>query len=249
MVKVAVITYSLYGHIDSLAVKVKEGVEKAGGQADIFRVEETLNEEILSAMYAPPKPDYPVATLETLEEYDAFLFGIPTRFGTLPSQWSSFWDSTGGLWQKGSLYGKPAGIFISTSSPGGGQETTVRNSLSYLVHHGMVFVPLGYKNAFAELSNTEEVHGGSAWGAGVFSGGDGSRSASDLELKVAEIQGKTFYETAQKLVKSGAVKKAAAPAAAGATKKQAAPAAAPAARKTEKPAQDEKKKDTCCTIM
>lgn len=242
MVKVAIITYSLYGHIDSLAVKVKEGVEKAGGQADIFRVEETLSEELLTTLAAPEKPDYPVATLQTLEEYDAFLFGIPTRYGNIPQQWSTFWDTTGGLWQKGSLNGKPAGIFVSTASPGGGQETTIRNSLSYLVHHGMIFVPLGYKNAFAELSNTDEVHGGSAWGAGVIAAGDGSRTASDLELKVAEIQGQTFYEVAKKVAR----KSSSGTATADAKKKT----AATAERKSEKPAAAEKKKsDSCCTIM
>lgn len=247
MVKVAIITYSMYGHINSLAEKVKEGVEKAGGKATIFRVEETLPAEILESLSAPPKADYPIATLQTLEEYDAFLFGIPTRFGTIPSQWSAFWDSTGGLWQKGALYGKPAGIFVSTGSCGGGQETTVKNSLSYLVHHGMVFVPLGYKNAFAELSNVEEIHGGSAWGAGVIASSDGSRAASDLELNVAEVQGSTFYETAKKLVKKSS--KPAAADGAAATEKPAAGASKPAARKTEKPTAEESKKDSCCTIM
>ncbi|CDO94726.1 unnamed protein product [Kluyveromyces dobzhanskii CBS 2104] len=237
MVKVAVITYSLYGHIDSLAVKIKEGVEKAGGKADIFRVEETLSEELLTTLAAPSKGDYPLATLQTLEEYDAFLFGIPTRYGNVPQQWSTFWDTTGGLWQKGTLNGKPAGIFVSTASPGGGQETTIRNSLSYLVHHGMIFVPLGFKNAFAELSNTEEIHGGSAWGAGVIAAGDGSRAASDLELKIAVIQGQSFYEVAKKIGK----KPAAAPAKAKTD--------ASAARKTEKPVVEEKKSDSCCTIM
>lgn len=72
------------------------------------------------------------------------------------------------------------------------------NSLSTLAHHGIIFVPLGYKNVFAELTNMDEVHGGSPWGAGTIAGSDGSRSPSALELQVHEIQGKTFYETVAK---------------------------------------------------
>jgi NAD(P)H dehydrogenase (quinone) len=113
-------------------------------------------------MYAAPKPDIPVATLETLTEYDFFLFGIPTRFGNFPAQWKAFWDQTGGLWSKGALVGKMFGAFCSTASPGGGQEATILQSLSVSVHHGMVFVPLGYQ--VPGITNLEEVHGGSPWG-------------------------------------------------------------------------------------
>ena len=111
-------------------------------------------------MHAPPKPDYPIITPDILATYDAFLFGIPTRFGNFPAQWKAFWDSTGGLWASGALAGKYAGVFVSTAGPGGGQETTVYNSLSTLTHHGIIYVPLGYKHAFPQLTNLEEVHGG-----------------------------------------------------------------------------------------
>lgn len=120
-------------------------------------------------MHAPPKPSVPVASASTLEEYDAFLFGIPTRFGNYPAQWKAFWDSTGGLWHSGALWGKYAGVFVSTATMGGGQETTVISALSTLAHHGIIYVPLGYKTAFGLLSNLSEVHGGSPWGAGTIS--------------------------------------------------------------------------------
>jgi NAD(P)H dehydrogenase (quinone) len=87
-------------------------------------------------MHAPPKPDYPVITAEILATYDAFLFGIPTRYGNFPTQWKTFWDSTGGLWASGGLWGKFAGVFISTGTPGGGQESTAIATLSTLTHHG-----------------------------------------------------------------------------------------------------------------
>ncbi|KAL3229601.1 Flavoprotein-like protein YCP4 [Nakaseomyces bracarensis] len=200
MVKVAIITYSTYGHITALAREVKAGVEAAGGEAVLFRVPETLSEDVLKDMYAAEKPDdFLVASKETLEEYDAFLFGVPTRFGNVPAQWADFWDKTGAIWVQGGLWGKPAGIFVSTGTYGGGVEQTVRTCINYLVHHGMVFVPLGYKFSFAELANIEEVHGGSAWGASTLAGGDGSRQPSALELRMAKTQGNTFYQMATKI--------------------------------------------------
>jgi NAD(P)H dehydrogenase (quinone) len=126
----------------------------------LFRVPETLSEEVLQKMYAPPKPDYPIITPEILATYDAFLFGVPTRFGNAPAQWKAFWDSTGGLWATYALAGKYAGIFVSTAGAGGGQEMTIYNSMSVLALHGIIYVPLGYKHAFPQLTNLEEVHGG-----------------------------------------------------------------------------------------
>lgn len=196
--KVAIIIYSLYHHVATLAEAQKKGVEAAGGTAEIFQVPETLSEDVLQKMHAPGKPNYPIATLDTLTGYDAFLFGVPTRFGNYPAQWKAFWDSTGGLWAQGSLYGKPAAFFVSTGTPGGGQETTIVNALSVLVHHGMIYVPLGYAKAFAQITSLDEPHGSSPYGAGAFAGPDGSRQPSALELEISEIQGKAFYETVQK---------------------------------------------------
>lgn len=119
-------------------------------------------------MHAPPKSDIPTVTPAILEQYDAFLFGIPTRYGNFPAQWKAFWDSTGGQWLSGGYWGKYAGIFVSTGSPGGGQESTVISAMSTLTHHGIIFVPLGYKTSFPLIANLSEVHGGSPWGAGTF---------------------------------------------------------------------------------
>ncbi|PHH71537.1 hypothetical protein CDD80_5213 [Ophiocordyceps camponoti-rufipedis] len=199
--KIAIIYYSMYGHIRQLAEAEKKGVEKAGGSADLFQLPETLGEDVLSKMHAPPK-DSSVKVLEDpaiLKQYDGFLFGIPTRYGNFPAQWKTLWDKTGGLWASGGLHGKYAGLFVSTGGQGGGQESTCLAAMSTLAHHGIIYVPLGYANAFAELTNLSEVHGGSAWGAGTFAGGDGSRQPSDLERQVAQIQGETFYKTMAKL--------------------------------------------------
>nr|AAQ24592.1 NADH-quinone oxidoreductase [Gloeophyllum trabeum] len=197
--KVAIVIYSLYGHIAKLAEAVKSGIESAGGKAQIFQVPETLSEDILKLLHAPPKPDYPIITPEQLATFDAFLIGIPTRYGNFPAQWKAFWDATGQLWATGALAGKYAGLFVSTASPGGGQESTAIAAMSTFAHHGLIYVPLGYKHTFAQLTNLNELRGGSPWGAGTFAGGDGSRQPTPLELEVATIQGKTFYETVSKV--------------------------------------------------
>jgi len=88
-----------------------------------LRVPETLSDEILGKMHAPPKADDVEATADMLTEYDGIMFGLPTRFGMAAGQMKAFMDSTGGLWQKGALVGKPAGVFFSTATQNGGQET------------------------------------------------------------------------------------------------------------------------------
>lgn len=150
-------------------------------------------------MHAPPKPSYPVAEPSTLLDYDGILFGIPTRYGNFPAQWRVFWDKTGGIWATGGYWNKYAGLFVSTGTLGGGQESTALAAMSTLAHHGFNYVPLGYKTAFPLLSNLNEIHGGSAWGAGTFSGADGSRQPTALELEIAENQGKSFYERLSKV--------------------------------------------------
>lgn len=120
-------------------------------------------------MHAPGQSkDIPFITPDVLAKYDAFLFGIPTRYGNFPAQWKAFWDSTGQQWATGAYWGKYAGVFVSTAAPGGGQESTVIASMSTLAHHGIVYVPLGYKHAFPILADLSEVRGGSPWGAGTF---------------------------------------------------------------------------------
>ncbi|KAL1651165.1 flavodoxin-like fold protein [Diplodia intermedia] len=199
--KIAIVFYSMYGHIKQLALAEKKGIEAAGGTVDLYQIPETLPDEVLGKMYAPPK-DASIKTLDspkTLEQYDAFLFGIPTRYGTFPAQWKAFWDQTGGQWQTGAFWGKYAGLFVSTGGMGGGQETTAINAMSTLTHHGIIYVPLGYKTTFALQSDLSEVRGGSPWGAGTFSAGDGSRQPSEKEILLAEAQGKSFYETVSKV--------------------------------------------------
>ena len=98
------------------------------------RIAETLPQEVLTLLHAPPKGDYPILEPSALADFDAFLIGIPTRFGNFPGQWKAFWDATGQLWAQGKLAGKFGGLFISTAGQGGGQECTFSSSL--------IFVPI-----------------------------------------------------------------------------------------------------------
>lgn len=124
------------------------------------RISETLPQDILEKLHAPAKPNYPVIAPADLTKFDAFIFGVPTRYGNFPAQWKTFWDATGQLWATGGLFGKYASVFVSTASPGGGQESTVIATLSTFTHHGIIFVPLGYAKTFAQLTNLSEVRGG-----------------------------------------------------------------------------------------
>jgi NAD(P)H dehydrogenase (quinone) len=197
MAKIAIVHYSLYGHVAKLAEAIKKGVVAAGATCDIYQVAETLPDEVLTKMYAPPKGDYPIITAEKLTEYDGIIFGISGRYGSVSAQMRAFMDSTGQLWQSGGLVGKAAGVFQSTAVQGGGQETIGLTMVPFFAHHGMVFVPLGFISP--KVFTNDEVHGGSAYGPGTFASSDGSRQPSELELEVCEAYGTHFSKTASKL--------------------------------------------------
>ncbi|CAO0792798.1 unnamed protein product [Mucor circinelloides] len=190
MPTVYIIIYSLYHHIYKVAKDVQKGLESEGVTVKLFQVPETLSDEILEKLHAPPKPDIPVITVDALTEADAFLFGVPTRFGTFPAQMKSFLDATGALWATGALSGKFVGTFFSTASQHGGQETTAYTLLTYFAHHGLNYVPLGFANS--NLFDNTEVVGGSPYGAGTVANGDGSREPTVKELEIAHTQGENF---------------------------------------------------------
>lgn len=198
---VAIIFYSMYGHIGKLAEAEKKGIEAAGGTADLYQISETLADDVLAKMHAPKKDsNIPILTdPQILEKYDAFLFGIPTRYGNFPAQFKAFWDKTGGQWMTGAFWGKYAGLFVSSGTQGGGQESTCITAMSTLAHHGFIYVPLGYKHTFPALTDMTEIRGGSPWGAGTFAGGQGERMPSEKELDLAQTQGRVFYQTISKV--------------------------------------------------
>lgn len=198
-VKVYIIYYSLYGHIKRMAEEIKAGVDSVEGvEGIIYQVAETLPAEVLTKMHAPPKADYPIIDPHDLPNADAFVFGFPTRFGMMAAQMKAFWDATGQHWSSGALHGKPAGMFTSTASQGGGQETTIMTAVSQLAHHGIIFVPAGYA-AGATMFGVEVAKGGSPWGAGTLAGPTGARQPSEDELHAAKVQGEGLAKVAKKL--------------------------------------------------
>ncbi|KAK4048313.1 hypothetical protein OIV83_004834 [Microbotryomycetes sp. JL201] len=196
--KLAVIYASTYGHVKTLAESIAEGAKGTGAEVDIYQFPEILSDEVLAKMHAAPKANYPTITPNDLTKYDGFLFGIPTRYGRAVASASAFFDQTGGLWASGALVGKFAGIFHSTASQHGGQETTALTTLPFLAHHGIIYVPLSY--AHPELAKNEQITGGSAWGAGTIANGDGSRQPSSTELDIATFHGKSFANTVNTFV-------------------------------------------------
>ncbi|KAL9321296.1 hypothetical protein ACSQ67_013135 [Phaseolus vulgaris] len=197
--KVYVVYYSTHGHVEKLAKEIEKGAASVEGvEAKLWQVPETLSEEVLRKIGSPPKSDVPIIKPRELVEADGFLFGFPTTYGAMAAQFKTFFDATVSLWRTQALTGKPAGFFFSSSSQGGGQETTALTSITQLVHHGMIFVPVGYTFGDA-MFEMENLKGGSPYGAGTYAGDDNSRQPSDLELAQAFHQGKYFAGIAKKL--------------------------------------------------
>ncbi|KAJ3697175.1 hypothetical protein LUZ61_000880 [Rhynchospora tenuis] len=199
--RIFVVFYSMYGHVEILARTIKEGIDSVDGvEGVLFRVPETLSKEALEQMMVPEKgKEVPEIEVDMLEEADGILFGFPTRFGAMPAQMKAFFDSMGGrLWREQRLAKKPAGFFVSTGTQGGGQETTAWTAITQLVHQGMIYVPLGY--TFGDgMHQLDEIRGGSPYGAGVVSG-DGSRPPTKTELALSEHHGKYMASIVKRLV-------------------------------------------------
>ncbi|XP_008805501.2 probable NAD(P)H dehydrogenase (quinone) FQR1-like 2 [Phoenix dactylifera] len=198
--KLFIVFYSMYGHVEGLAKQMKKGVDGIDGvEGVLYRVPETLPPEVLEQMKAPPKDlEIPVISAAELVEADGILFGFPTRFGCMAAQMKAFFDATGNLWREQKLVGKPAGFFVSTGTQGGGQETTAWTAITQLAHHGMLYVPIGYTFG-AGMFKMDDIRGGSPYGAGVFAG-DGSREPTEMELALAEHQGKYMASIVKRLV-------------------------------------------------
>lgn len=199
MAKVLVLYYSSYGHIETMAGAVSQGIEAAGSQSTIRRVPELVTPEVAEKSHYKMKQPAPLATVDELASYDAIIVGTGTRYGRMTSQMANFWDQTGGLWAKGTLIGKVGAAFTSTASQHGGQETTLMNIHTMLLHHGMVIVGLPY--SFKGQLKLDEVTGGSPYGASTIAGADGSRQPSENELDGARFLGQHVAEIATKILR------------------------------------------------
>ncbi|CAM5181677.1 NAD(P)H:quinone oxidoreductase [Bosea thiooxidans] len=200
MTKVLVLYYSSYGHIETMAQAVAEGVREAGAEAVIKRVPELVPEEVARKSGFKLQQAAPIATVDELPSYDAIIIGAPTRFGNMPAQMKNFLDQTGGLWFQGKLVGKVGSVFTSSNTQHGGQESTILSTQIVLLHQGMVIVGLPY--AFQGQMMMTEITGGSPYGASTIAGADGSRQPSENELAGARYQGRHVAGIAGKLAAS-----------------------------------------------
>lgn len=199
--KVQVIFYSLYGHIYKMAEAIAEGAREAGAEVEVYQVAETLPDAVLEKMGGlEAKKAFahiPIADPRKLAEADAIIFGTGTRFGSATSQMQAFFDATGSLWMSGALVGKVGGVFTSTASQHGGQETTLISMQTFLFHQGMVVVGVPY--AAQELLNMKEITGGSPYGSSTITDAQGQRLPSENELAIAQYQGKHTAQIAAKV--------------------------------------------------
>jgi NAD(P)H dehydrogenase (quinone) len=198
MAKILVVYYSSYGHIEQMAQAVAEGARSvAGTDVLIKRVAELVPEDVARKSGIKLDQDAPIASPNELGDFDAVIFGTPTRYGGMAAQMRNFLDQTGGLWVKGALVGKVGSVFASTATQHGGQETTITSFHTTLLHHGMIIVGLPY--SFAGQTRMDEITGGSPYGATTIAAGDGSRQPSENELEGARFQGRHVAEIAGRL--------------------------------------------------
>ena len=197
MSRLLVLYYSMYGHVETMAQAVAEGAREVDGvEVTLKRVPETMPEDVARKAGAKLDQSAPEASPQELADYDAIVFGTPTRFGNMAAQMRNFLDQTGGLWAKGALIGKLGSVFTSTGT-GGGSETTITSFHNTLLHHGMLITGLPY--AAPELTDLSELRGGGPYGAATIAGGDGSRRPSEKELSLARFQGRHVATLAKRL--------------------------------------------------
>ena len=200
MAKILVVYYSAYGHVETMAEAVTEGARQVAGTAvSLKRVPELVPEEVARKSGMKLEQKAPIATPQELADYDAIIFGTPTRFGNMAAQMRNFLDQTGGHWMKGSLIGKVGSVFASTATQHGGQETTITFFHNTLLHQGMIIVGLPY--SCQNLLTMSEITGGSPYGAATLTASDGSRRPSENELIMARFQGRHVAEITAKLTR------------------------------------------------
>lgn len=191
---ILVLYYSRNGSTTQMARHIARGVEQAGMEARLRTV------PAISTECEAVAPDIPTegavyASLDDLKNCSGLALGSPTRFGNMAAPLKYFLDGTSNLWLTGALVGKPAGVFTSTASLHGGQETTLLSMMMPLLHHGMLITGLPYSES--ALLNT--TGGGTPYGPSHYAGADGKRKLDDHETALCRALGKRLAETAMKL--------------------------------------------------
>lgn len=199
--KVMVLYYSLYGNNFKMAKAVCKGIEEEKAEAVLRTVPELMPQELIDKDPNIKKSkelqkDVPIANVKELENIDGLILGSPTRFGNMCSQMRNFLDRTGSLWAKGSLIDKPAGVFSSSASVHGGQETTLISMMFTLFHHGAIV--LGVPYSVKELDTSTK--GGTPYGPTAVVGQNSDEPPTESDLIIAKALGKRIATTAKKLM-------------------------------------------------
>jgi NAD(P)H dehydrogenase (quinone) len=194
---ILILYYSRHGATAEMARQIARGVEEGGMEARLRTVPEVSADHEATA--APvPESGAPYATLDDLRDCTGLALGSPTRFGNMAAALKYFLDGTSGLWMKASLAGKPAGLFTSTSSMHGGQETTLLSMMLPLMHHGMLITGLPYTEP--DLAPTRE--GGTPYGPSHVAGLDSKLPLSQAEKNLCQALGRRLAKVARALDKA-----------------------------------------------
>jgi NAD(P)H dehydrogenase (quinone) len=204
MAKILVVYHSVYGHVKTLASSVEKGAkEVAGAEVVVRRVKEFP--DLVTDMKAGngyawqvyrSQADIPQCTVDDLQEADGVIFGSPTRYGNMTAQMKALIDSTAKLWLAGAMEGKPAGVFTSTASTHGGQETTLVTMMVPLLHLGMIISGVPYS---VDGMIHHEARGGTPYGASTVSGARGELQPTPEDLTIAAALGKRVADLTVKL--------------------------------------------------
>ena len=195
MKNVLILYYSRHGATVGMAQHVARGVESVAGCEAVLRTVPEISEVCEAVADSVPAQGAPYVSLDDLKMCDALALGSPGRFGNMAAPLKYFLEKTSSLWLSGSLVGKPAGVFTSTSSLHGGQESTLLSMMLPLLHHGMLITGLPY--AEADLISTQS--GGTPYGPTHVSGSDSARPLTDEEKRLCFALGKRLAQLAQKL--------------------------------------------------
>ena len=193
--EVLVLFYSRYGAVKQMAEHVARGVESIKNVTARIRTVPSVSTVCEATEDSIPEEGAPFATHDDLIECDAIALGSPTRFGNMAAPMKYFWDSTSSLWLSGKLIGKPAGVFTSTASMHGGQETTLMSMMVPLFHHGCMMLGVPYSEPQLVATTT----GGTPYGPSHLAGPESKNPLSEDETKICQALGKRLAETSLKL--------------------------------------------------
>mgnify|MGYP006195146771 CR=1 FL=1 len=191
---ILVLYYSRHGATAEMARQIARGVEMAGLEARL-RTVPAVSSECEAVAPQIPAEGAPYASLDELKNCAGLALGSPTRFGNMAAPLKYFLDGSSSLWLTGGLVGKPAGVFTSTASLHGGQETTLLSMMLPLLHHGMLITGLPY----SEAALLETRGGGTPYGASHHAGADGKRPLDEHEIALCRALGQRLAQTAEKL--------------------------------------------------